>query len=57
MTMKQDRYNFTMLGNYERQESVFRVEFKKKFNEVLSMLTRNDYPALKQTVEETEKTY
>jgi len=28
MTMKADRYNFSKLGHYEREEGVFRDKFK-----------------------------
>lgn len=48
--MKQDRLNFTKLGNFEREEFHFRDKFKKKFNEALDMLSRNDFRSLRDTI-------
>lgn len=55
--MKQDRLNFTKLGNYEREEFEFRDKFKQKFNGALESLQRNDFRSLRETIKETEEQF
>lgn len=55
--MKQDRYNFTRLGKFDREEGAFRDRFKKKFNQVMENFSRNDFDSLKEVIAENDKLF